>query len=74
MAALELLLATPAVRAQIREGKIAQLSSTIQASGRDGMFTLDTHLAQLVRAGRISNETALEKVHDRGEYMRLLEG
>lgn len=74
VAALELLLATPAVRAQIREGKIAQLTSTIQASGKEGMFTLNTHLARLVRDGRISHETAMEKASDRVEYQRRLAG
>lgn len=72
VAALELMLATPAVRAQIREGKTVQLSSTIQGSAKEGMFTLNAHLAQLVRSGRISNETALERVSDRQEYQRRL--
>ncbi len=58
IAAHELLVATPAVRHLIREGRSAQLYSAMQAGGAAGMQTLEACLQQLVQQGRISPETA----------------
>ncbi|MBH3431102.1 type IV pilus twitching motility protein PilT [Pseudomonas alkylphenolica] len=58
MAAHEILLATPAVRNLVREGKVAQLYSTIQTGGALGMQTLDSCLQGLLRRGLISPESA----------------
>lgn len=56
--AYEILLATPAIRTVVREGKTHQIDSIIQTSGQFGMATLDATLAKLVRAGEITIETA----------------
>lgn len=56
--AAEILTATPAVRTLIREGKTHQLDNIIQTSAEFGMMTLETSLAQAVRAGKISLEIA----------------
>ena len=45
------MVATPAVRNLIREGKTHQIYSMLQAGGRYGMVTMDMSLAQLVRSG-----------------------
>ena len=45
------MVATPAVRNLIREGKTHQIYSMLQAGGKYGMVTMDMSLAQLVRAG-----------------------
>ena len=45
---------TPAIRNLIREGKTHQIYSAIQTSGATGMQTMDAHLAQLVRQGKIT--------------------
>ncbi|RAM64027.1 twitching motility protein PilT [Herbaspirillum rubrisubalbicans] len=58
VAAHELLVATPAVRNLIREGRNAQLVSVMQAGGAQAMQTLEASLAALVRQGRISEQTA----------------
>ncbi|KAF1048678.1 MAG: Twitching mobility protein [Herbaspirillum frisingense] len=58
VAAHEVMLATPAVRNLIREGKTAQLYSAIQTAGGLGMQTLEGCLAELTQAGRIAPETA----------------
>ena len=50
--ACEVLVATPAVRNLIREGKIHQIYSAMQAGGRFGMQTMDMSLAALVKAGQ----------------------
>lgn len=58
VAAHEILLATPAVRNLIREGKVAQLQSAMQTGAAAGMQTLDSCLQGLVRRGVISREVA----------------
>ena len=57
-AACEVLVPTPAVRNLIREGKIHQIPSVIQTGAAHGMQTMDSALATLVRAGRITQELA----------------
>jgi twitching motility protein PilT len=69
--ATEVLVATPAIRNLIREGKTHQIYSSLQAGAKHGMHTLDQHLAELVRAGRITHETALEKCHHVEDFNRL---
>lgn len=54
----ELMLATTAIRTAIREGKTHQIDSVIQTSTDAGMITLETTLASLIKAGKISIETA----------------
>ena len=48
--ATEVLVATPAIRNLIREGKTHQIYSAMQAGAQHGMHTLDQHLAELVQA------------------------
>jgi twitching motility protein PilT len=69
--AAELLIVTPAVRNLIREGKVHQIYSAMQAGGRYGMQTMDQSLAQLVSAGTISLETALERCANEDDLKRL---
>jgi twitching motility protein PilT len=56
--ALEILVATPAVRNIIREGKTFMIDNVITTSSDLGMIGLETYLAQLVRKGKITQETA----------------
>ena len=69
--ATEVLLATSAVRNLIREGKTHQIYSSMQAGASLGMHTMDQHLAELVRIGRITYETGIEKCHHVEEFNRL---
>ncbi|MBI4278167.1 MAG: type IV pilus twitching motility protein PilT [Armatimonadetes bacterium] len=57
--AVELLVATPAIRNLIRESKTHQIHSAIQTGGEYGMQTMDAALAGLVRRRLISLEDAL---------------
>jgi twitching motility protein PilT len=68
----EILMPTPAVRNLIREGKTHQIYSTIQTSGALGMQTMDAHLAQLVRMGRITRQLAEQRASVPEELKRLL--
>jgi twitching motility protein PilT len=54
----EMMLATTAIRTAIREGKTHQIDSIIQTSSEVGMNTLEASLAQLVRDGKVTMETA----------------
>jgi len=70
--ACEVLVPTPAVRNLIREGKSHQIYSTIQTSGSIGMQTMDAHLSQLVRTGRITRQLAEQRASVPEELKRLL--
>ncbi|WP_276319547.1 type IV pilus twitching motility protein PilT [Cellulomonas endophytica] len=69
--ATEVLVATPAIRNLIREGRTHQLYSVMQAGGQFGMHTLDQDLAQLVVSGRITYEDGLDRCHHVEDYTRL---
>jgi twitching motility protein PilT len=72
VAAAEILVATPAVRNLVREAKIHQIYSSMQAGGKYGMQTMDQNLTSLVKAGRISYETAATQSHSVEELNRML--
>jgi twitching motility protein PilT len=56
--AAEIMIATDAVRALIRKGDDHQLRSQISVGRADGMMTMEQSLAELVRANRITRDTA----------------
>jgi twitching motility protein PilT len=60
VAALEIMIGTPAIRNLIREDKVAQMYSAIQTGGSVGMMTLDQHLKELVQKRVISRDAARE--------------
>uniref|UniRef100_A0A7C5KAQ4 Type IV pilus twitching motility protein PilT n=1 Tax=Thermodesulfobium narugense TaxID=184064 RepID=A0A7C5KAQ4_9BACT len=70
--AVEVMIATPAVRNLIREGKTSQLYSVIQTSGRYGMQQLDSSLKDLVLRGKVSFEDAFTVAVNKEEFMRLV--
>ncbi len=70
--AYELLMATPAVRNQIREGKTHQILSSIQTGGQIGMITMDACLAELHLKRLISFEVGLARSVDAKEFERLV--
>jgi twitching motility protein PilT len=71
--AYELMVATPAIRNLIREGKTHQLLSAIQMGGHMGMLTMDACLADLHLKRLISYETGMERATDGKEFARLVE-
>ena len=64
VAAVEILVATPAVRNLIREGKTHQLVSSIQTGGKFGMQSMDNSLRNLFQKGFINREEVLSRGHD----------
>ncbi|HEY6886651.1 MAG TPA: type IV pili twitching motility protein PilT, partial [Solirubrobacter sp.] len=72
--AAEVLVPTPGVRNLIREGKTHQIYSLIQTGGAEGMQTMDSSLAGLVRAGKITMATAESRSSQPVEMRRLVQG
>ena len=70
--ASEVLVPTPAVRNLIREGKTHQIPSAMQTGSNVGMQTMDAALAQLVRAGKISQRVAEQRSSTPEELRRLM--
>jgi twitching motility protein PilT len=70
--AAEVMVATPGIRNLIREGKVHQIYSAMQAGGRYGMQTMDMSLASHVKAGRVTQQMAFERCHDPEELQRLI--
>jgi len=68
------MIATPAIRNLIREGKVHQIPSFLQSSADVGMVSFDQHLAFRYRQQLISYATGEELCHDLAEYKRLAKG
>ena len=72
-AALEILIATPAIRNLIREDKIHQIYSSMQAGQEKlGMQTMNQSLARLVERRVITRELALTTTSNKDELMTML--
>jgi twitching motility protein PilT len=71
VAVSEVMVATPAIRNLVREGKIHQINTAMQSAGDLGMITFDQHLAQRYAAGEVSKEIALDYAHAPDEFLRL---
>lgn len=65
IAAHEIMMGTPAIRNLIREGKIAQMYSSIQTGQSSGMQTLDQCLQDLVAKGFVTKDEARMKAQNK---------
>ncbi len=72
--AAEILVATPAVRNIIREGKTHQLDAVIQTGAEYGMQSMDRTLVRLVHEGKITYDEAKNFAVDATELDRLMRG
>jgi twitching motility protein PilT len=70
---VEVLVATGATRNLIRRGDDHQLRASIETGRADGMLTMEQSLVELVRAGRISRETAFAHCYHPDDLKRHLE-
>lgn len=70
----EILVATPAVRNIIREGKTHQLDAVIQTGADQGMQSMDKTLVSLVQAGQVTYEEARNFAVDLTEFERMMRG
>ena len=72
VAAIEVMLASSAVRNTIREGRIHQLPNAIVTQARLGMVLLDQALINLYRKGVINSENLFAFCNDRDEMAKLV--
>ncbi|MDO8683050.1 MAG: type IV pilus twitching motility protein PilT [Armatimonadota bacterium] len=74
VAAVEVLIATSAIRNLIREGKTYQIYSAIETGAQFGMQSMDKVLADMHRAGHISYPDAFSRAVDPENFQRFLQG
>ena len=72
--AAEVMIANPAIRNIIREGKTHQLDTVIQTGSDQGMQTMDRTLVKLVQSGVVTYDDAREFAVDLVEFERLMRG
>ncbi len=72
-AAFEIMVATPVIRNLIREKKEQNIPSAIQTGGNLGMQTLDQHISELYKQGKISFEEAVAKAQDAEELKKKIQ-
>ena len=72
VAASEVMIATPAIRNLVREGKVHQIATAMQAGGKWGMLTMDQSLADLVKRNVISYDVAVERATNVEDLQRLV--
>jgi twitching motility protein PilT len=72
--AVEILVATSAMRNLIRRGDDHQLRANIETGRSEGMLTMEQSLAELVRAGRVSRDTAFAHCNHPEDLHRHLNG
>jgi twitching motility protein PilT len=68
VAALEIMVNTPAVANLIRQGKIDQLENTMQSGAAHGMRTMDMAIHQLLEAGAITGREAFRKAINKQRF------
>jgi twitching motility protein PilT len=68
VAAVEMLVGTPAIRNLIREGKTFQIPSMIETGAKEGMLSLDQCLSDLVRRRAITPAEAFHRAHDKESF------
>jgi twitching motility protein PilT len=75
VAALEILINTPATANMIRQGKLDQLETAMQSGRKAGMTTMDKALNSLFDQGTISGQSAYEFANDKQKFQdhRLVE-
>jgi len=72
IAAVEIMLGNPAVKALIRDGKVFMLPNVIRTHHDIGMVTLDEALVSVYLKGIITGQSLLEFCNDRGEVEKLV--
>lgn len=71
VAACEVMVCTPAIRACIRDDKVHQIYSIMQAGKKFGMQTMNDALYQLYIQGEVTLEDCLQHSHDPNEFLRM---
>ena len=74
IAAFEIMIATPSIRSLIRDNKTFRITSDLQTGAKWGMQTMDAHLIELWRAGKIAYEELVTKAQDTEEILQQIRG
>ncbi|MBO5958714.1 MAG: type IV pilus twitching motility protein PilT [Lentisphaeria bacterium] len=72
IAAFEIMISTPSIQALIRDNKTYRITSDIQTGSKYGMNTLDAHLADLYRSGKIAYGEMITMAQDKEGILGLL--
>ncbi len=72
VAAFEIMIVNDAISNLIREGKTFQINSVMQTNLKNGMALLDVYLANLVKAGLITQEVAMDRCTNKEELKRFM--
>jgi len=72
IAAMEIMIASPAIRNLIREAKAHQITSIIQTSAHHGMQTMDQCLRDMYQRGLITYEEAMGRAMNQEELKKML--
>ncbi len=72
VAALEIMIGTPAVGNLIREGKTFQIPSIIQTARKEGMQLLDQHLLDLLKTRKVAPEEAYRCAQDKKQFEQYI--
>ncbi len=72
IAAMEIMIASPAIRNLIREAKAHQITSIIQTSAHQGMQTMDQCLRDMYQRGLITYEEAMGRAMNQEELKKML--
>jgi twitching motility protein PilT len=72
VAALEILVCTPAIANMIRESRTFQIPSMMQIGIKQGMRLMDVSLAELVHQGVLTADEAILHVEDQVEFLKVL--
>ena len=70
--AMEIIVATPAIRALIRDDKIHQIYSALQSGKKHGMQTMTDSLMQLYLSREVTREECLRAAPDPNEFLRAI--
>ncbi|HEY5949852.1 MAG TPA: type IV pilus twitching motility protein PilT [Kofleriaceae bacterium] len=73
-AAIEILVATPAVRNLIRENKTYQIPSAMQVGAKNGMITMEAALSELVTKGLVSADDVRGRIAEPADQQRAAQG
>jgi len=70
--ACEIMVCTPAIRALIRDDKVHQITSSMQAGKKYGMQTMNDSLYQLYMAREVALEECLRSTAEPNEFLRMV--
>jgi twitching motility protein PilT len=73
VAALEILVNTPAVANLIRQGKMDQLENAMQSGNANGMKLMDTAIQALLDSRQISGKEAFKKAINKSKFEQFRE-